>query len=593
MPSSPTSRPLATRPAATPWQLAAVSAAALLALAACGGGDGSDAATASALGATAAPATAGKPAQPPVAQPGPKPQTTLALRKLGDYTSPGGVGASEIPAYDPKTRRAFVVNGALGTVEVLDLSDPSAPTLVASLSTAAFGAGLGGANGVAVARGIVALAIEAVPKTRPGLVALLDARTLQLISTVAVGALPDMLTFTPDGKTLLVANEGEPSAYGTGDASNDPEGSVSLIDVSNPHAPKLRTVDFRAYDGREAELRAAGVRIFGPGASASQDFEPEYITVSEDGKTAWVALQENNAFAVIDVKRARLTDIKPLGHKDFNLEGFGLDASDEDGGSDTNSGSPRAHIAPQPVRGLYLPDAIASFKVKGQTYLISANEGDARADWPGFNEETRVREHCAAGGLDPTVFGADASRLLFDSNLGRLRITNTPNGGYAGRNAQGQCEALYAFGGRSITVWDAQVRPVWDSGDALERLTLEASQAGAFNFNASHDNNTLDGRSPTKGPEPEGVTIGEIAGRTYAFVGLERVGGIVTYDVSDPKAPVFVDYLNTRVGVTGDRGPEGLAFVAAKDSPTGQPLLIVGHEVSGTTVVYQVDRVAR
>ena len=166
----------------------------------------------------------------------------------------------------------------------------------------------------------------------------------------------------------------------------------------------------------------------------------------------------------------------------------------------------------------------------------------------------------------------------------------------SGKNAAGQCQALYAFGGRSFSIWDAEGRQVYDSGDALERITRDAAAAlaadpdspYAFRFNTSHDNDSLDGRSPTKGPEPEGVVIGTFGGRSFAFVGLERVGGIAVFDISDPAAPVFADYLNTRNGLTGDRGPEGLALVKAEDSPTGEPLLIVGHEVSGTTVVYRI-----
>lgn len=534
--------------------------------------------------------------QQPVGVGGGQPVTGLSLNKLGSWQSSGGVGAAEIPAYDPGTRRVFVVNGALRTVEVLDLSDPSAPTLVATIDTASFGPALGGANSVAAKDGLVALAIEAQPKTDPGVVALIDARTLALVSTVTVGAQPDMLTFTLDGKHLLVANEGEPSAYNTGNVADDPEGSVSIIDLRKPSEPVLRTAGFHAFNDRKVALQTSGVRIYGPGASVAQDLEPEYITVSPNGKTAWVTLQENNALAVIDIDTATVTDIRPLGWKDFSAAGQGLDLSDEDGGVDTNSGTPTIHIAPQPVRGLYLPDAIASYQVQGRTYLVTANEGDTRADWPGFNEEVRVREHCSAAGFDPTVFGPDADRLLRDSNLGRLRVTTTPNGNDSGKNALGQCTALYAFGGRSFSIWDAQGRQVYDSGDALERITRDAAAAlaadptspYAFRFNASHDNDILDSRSSTKGPEPEGVVIGTFGGRSFAFVGLERVGGIAVFDVTDPTAPVFADYLNTRHGVTGDRGPEGLALVEAQDSPTGEPLLIVGHEVSGTTVVYRI-----
>jgi hypothetical protein len=284
------------------------------------------------------------------------------------------------------------------------------------------------------------------------------------------------------------------------------------------------------------------------------------------------------------VATARVTAIKPLGTKDHSLPGMGLDASDEDSGGNTNSGTPALKIANHPVKGLYLPDAIARYTVGGQSYLITANEGDARADWPGFNEETRVRAHCSAG-LDPTVF-ADAVNLILDSNLGRLRITSTPNGGSSGKNAAGQCNELYSFGARSFSIWSSDLVRVYDSGDELERRT---STLPNVSFNASHDNNTLDGRSASKGPEPEGVTVARFGDRHYAFIGLERVGGVMVYDVTVPTAPSYVTYLNTRDGTTGDRGPEGLAFIPAAQSPNGKPLLVVGHEVSGTTTLLQIN----
>jgi hypothetical protein len=309
--------------------------------------------------------------------------------------------------------------------------------------------------------------------------------------------------------------------------------------------------------------------------------------VAPDGKTAYVTLQENNAVAVVDISRAEVVAVKPLGYKDHGVPGFGLDASDEDGGTDTNSGTAALKIMPRPVRGLYLPDAIAAYQAGGVTYLVTANEGDARADWPGINEETRVRAHCS-NGLDSSVFGADAQRLLFDSNLGRLRVTSTPNGGDAGKNADGQCTALYAFGARSFSIWTTGLQRVYDSGDDFEQRTTALQQAP---FNASNDNDTLDSRSPSKGPEPEGVVIGRFGMRTLAFVGLERIGGVMAYDITDPAGPFFVTYLNTRSGAGGDRGPEGLALISAADSPNGKPLLVVGNETSGTTVIYQIDLV--
>lgn len=552
---------------------ALVAALSLGVLAACGGGDGDE------------PTPVG-----------------LTVQKIGGYTSPlgksatppGTVTAQEIPAFDALTKRAFIVNASLNTVDVLDLSDPTKPVLAGVIDVSALGAS---ANSVAVSDGLVAVAIEKNPKTDPGVVAFYNASTLQLITSVTVGALPDMLTFTPDGKRVLVANEGEPSGYGTppaGTSYADPEGSISVITVNRSGsgstlavAPVVATADFKAFIGKEDELRAQGVRIYGPGANAAQDLEPEYITVSADSKTAYVTLQENNAIAVVDVATARVTAIKPLGFKDHNIAGAGLDASDEDGGTDTNSGTAKVDIVPRPVKGLYLPDAIANYTVDGITYLITANEGDARADWPGFNEETRVRAHCSAGGLDPSVFGANAAKLLFDSALGRLRITTTPNGGDTGKNAAGQCTALYSFGGRSISIWKASdVSRVFDSGDDLEQRTKALTEA---KFNASHDNDTLDARSSNKGPEPEGVVVAQFGNRSFAFVALERIGGVAVYDVSKPAAATFVTYLNTRSGATGDRGPEGMAFVPASKSPNGKPLLIVGNEESGTTTVLQIN----
>ncbi len=509
----------------------------------------------------------------------PSPQV-IKLVKIGSFDG-GALGAAEITAYDAASKRLFVVNGANGTVDVLDLSNPSAPSKLGALSVSAFGAAV---NSVAVHEGLVALAIEANPKTSPGTVAFYNAADLRLLGSVTVGAQPDMLAFTPDGKKVLTANEGEPSSYGLPD-SVDPEGSISVVTVNGGTAPTAATADFRAFNGQAAALRARGIRLYGPGATVAQDLEPEYVAFSADGSKAYVTLQENNAIAVVDVASATVTDLKPLGWKDHSLAGMGLDASDEDAGTNTNSGTPLLKIGPQPVRGLYLPDAIASYSVGGNTYFITANEGDARADWPGFNEETRVRQHCTAG-LDPAVFGANAANLLFDSNLGRLRITATPNGDTDGKNAAGQCTALYSFGARSFSIWNGNIERVYDSGEDLERLT---SNLGNANFNASHDNNTLDSRSPSKGPEPEGVVVGQFGAKSIAFIGLERVGGVAVYDVTDPRAPKFMDYLNPRTGTAGDRGPEGLHLIPAAKSPNGKALLIVGHEVSGTTSVLQIN----
>ncbi|MES3032496.1 MAG: choice-of-anchor I family protein [Gemmatimonadota bacterium] len=497
--------------------------------------------------------------------------TTLQLRKIGGFDG-GQTLAAEITAYDFVSKRLFVVNGALGSVDVLDLSDPTHPTLVATLSGEQFG---GPVNSVAADRGLIAIAVEAVPKTAPGKVVFVRATTLDIVSQVAVGALPDMVTFSSSGKYLLVANEGEPNSSYT----VDPEGSVSIIDVSNANTPSVRTATFTSYNGQAAALRAAGVRIYGPNATVAQDLEPEYITIDDAEHTAYVTLQENNAIAIVNLASATVTSVAPLGYKDHRLAGQGLDPSDRD--------TSNVRIRNWPVLGMYQPDAIASYTVNGQTYLITANEGDAREylDAPGFVEEARV----STLSLNPAIFTTAACNGVPCRNagaLGRLTVTST-----LGRNpSTGLYDALYVLGGRSVSIWTTngtQVNQLWDSGDQFEQLTKAIPEAL---FNASNNNNGFDDRSDNKGPEPEGVVLGKMGTKTFAFIGLERIGGVAVYDVTTPAAPIYVTYLNTRSGgAAGDRGPEGVTFIPAVRSPNKRPLLIVGNETSGTTAIYQVD----
>lgn len=551
-----------------------------------------------------------------------------------------GVSAAEIPAYDAATKRVFVVNALSGKIDILDLQTPATPSHIGTLDAEAVLAGAE-INSVAVNGGKVAVAIQAPVKTDPGYLALYDAQSLALLGSVKVGSLPDMVTFTPDGKTVLIANEGEPSD----DYTVDPEGSISVIDITNPAAPTARTAGFTDWNGKEAALRTQGVRLVGPRATAAQDIEPEYIAVSADGATAWVSLQESNALAKLDVANARVTDILPLGAKDHGADGNGLDVSDTDG---------KIKIAPLAgVKGLYMPDAIAAYTAGGATYIVTANEGDSRpwgednddywnwgrdadGNWlgldasnaPGFVDEFRVKHlvhksgfdrragddlppqlrQLAPGGLlDPTVFAycgateGDPGDCREDDQLGRLTVTWTM--GYK-QNADGTpqlsddgrlvYDTLYAYGARSFSIRDADGNLVWDSGDQFEKITAQAYPDW---FNSGHDETLFDDRSDNKGPEPEGVALGSISDKTYAFVGLERIGGVMVYDISDPAAPVFTTYINSRdfsvdsdkdPGAAGDLGPEGLVFVSAADSPNGEPLLIVGNEVSGTTSIYRI-----
>jgi 2',3'-cyclic-nucleotide 2'-phosphodiesterase / 3'-nucleotidase / 5'-nucleotidase len=511
----------------------------------------------------------------------------VELTPLGTYASGVfGEGAAEIVAHDPGTQRLFVVNAKAASLDVLDISDPSHPNRVAGVSLLPFG---GVANSVAVRDGIVAIAVESVPKTTPGKAVFFDS-DLNFLSSVPVGSLPDMLTFSPNGRWVLVANEGEPNSYNNADAQNvgpsvDPEGSVSIIDLSagasNLTPESVRTAGFAAFN--DATLDPS-IRIFGPNATVAQDLEPEYVTISQDSMTAWVTLQENNALAVVDIASGTVTRLIGLGAKDHALAGNAFDASDRDG---ANNG-PAINIRNWPVKGLYLPDGIDSFQANGQTFLVLANEGDARADWPGYNEEVRVND-AVNYPLDPVAF-PNAADLRLNRNLGRLRVTLATGD----TDGDGDFDVIHSFGGRSFSIRDANGALVFDSGDQIERL-IAALHPGVI-FNASHDNNTFDSRSPTKGPEAEGVVVGRAFGRMYAFVALERVGGIATYDISDPYAPFLSDYVNFRdftaapnSGLAGDLGPEGIIFIKAEDSPNGNPLVVLGNEISGTTTVYQLN----
>jgi predicted extracellular nuclease len=911
--------------------------------------------------------------------------TTGTLRKVGGFTSANG---AEIPAFDPGSKRLFVVAGS--TVEIYSISNTGALTAVGTLEPG-FTPPTGTVaipNSVAVNNGIVAVAYAIQNTTTnaqlPGKVSFFNAADGGFLNSVEVGYLPDMLTFTPDGTKVLTANEGEPNSYGRVD-SFDPEGSVSIIDLRNGVAnATVQTAGFTAFNSQIDALRAAGVRIFGPGATVAQDLEPEYIAFSGDGTKAYVTLQENNALAIVDIATATVTDIKPLGLKNHNqpsvigletyeftnlptlgttaagqsiplggfsgltfdgyaangnlkfithtdrgpngeptginrpfllpdfvpeiirfelnratgqltiteriqlkdsignslsglpntaisndanqafndevpvdlqgnilsldrlgadLEGIvvapdgtfwmvdeyrpaiyhfnsngvlierfvpvgtaaaagqpvgyfgkevlpevlgqrrqnrgfeavafqdskvyafvqsplrnpttlsngvlnGLqnirivefdpitqttrqflyimdnpppvsatdtradkigdavaigngeflvlerddDAIDSDPLSqiqkkiyrfsladatdisnlpnvingktldqmtlaelqatgvnpirktlhvdlatagyntvekvegltiidrntlavindndftvagitidpttgtftpDPNAEKPvlglislqhndidpsdrdsGINILPVPVFGMYQPDAIASYTVNGQTYYITANEGDAR-DYTGFSEEVRV----GANGyvLDPTVF-PNAATLKQNGNLGRLNVTNATGN----LDGDGDFDRIEAFGARSFSIWDSNGNLVFDSGDQFERITT-AQLPSLFNSDGDFTSPSFDSRSDNKGPEPEGVVVGVVNNRVYAFIGLERTGDIIVYEVTNPTRPQFIEYINT----PEDIAIEGLTFISAADSPTGKPLLVTANEVSRTIGVFE------
>jgi len=311
--------------------------------------------------------------------------------------------------------------------------------------------------------------------------------------------------------------------------------------------------------------------------SIEATIEPEYVTISEDDATAFITLQENNAVAIIDLTTNTLTAVKALGYKDHSVAGYGLDASDKD---DT------INITTYPIRGLYLPDAITSYTVNGATYLVTANEGDAR-DYDAFSEEERIKNL----DLDPIAF-PNAATLQADENAGRLNITTT----LGDTDGDGDYDELYSFGARSFTIWDANGNLVWDSGDQFEQQTAIALP-DYFN-SGNDDNDDFEGRSDNKGPEPEAAEVANINGEWYAFIGLERIGGVMVYNVNNPTSPQFVQYINNRnfsvdadTPEAGDLGVEDVLFISGSQSPDGNTYIFTSNEISGSVSVFKVNGV--
>lgn len=491
----------------------------------------------------------------------------ITIVPMGEYrTGMLDEGAAEIPAFDPVSKRIFVVNGADKAIDILDMSNPDKLSKLGALELATWGKG---ANSVAVKNGIVAVAVENENKQAPGKAVFFDTEG-NFIASVTVGALPDMIKFSPDGRYVLVANEGEPNDAFT----NDPEGSVSLISIAGGvdglNDADVRTVDFKFLN--DAEL-PYGMRTSNPGTSSvAQDIEPEYIAVSGDSKTAYVSLQENNAVAIIDIETATVKHVAGLGFKDHSVHAF--DASDKDG---------KINIRTWPVMGMYMPDTIDAIEIGGKDWILIANEGDSR-DYDGYSEETRVGKLT----LDPVVF-PNADTLQKDENLGRLKTT-TAQGDTDG---DGDVDVIYSYGARSFSVLNASGEMVFDSGDAFEQV-LAAKYANVFN-SSDTENYSRDNRSDDKGPEPEGIAAGYVNGVPYAFIGLERQGGFMVYDLSNPANPQFVTYHSDRrfsgnpeADTAGELAPEGMQFVDAKDSPTGNAMLVIASEVSGSTKVYDL-----
>lgn len=529
---------------------------------------------------------------PPLA--GVRASDPIQMRVVGTCrTGPFDASACEIAAWHPASSRLLVTSAAAGLVPVQVGTD-----LRLSPSDAR---AMRGISSVAVHGDMVAICGSGADASSVGEVIILDPLMKELAS-IPVGHGPDMLTFTPDGRTLIVANEAEPSD----DGSIDHPGTLSIIDLSNGVAqPSVRHVTFESFEPQVDALRARGLHAPMPGRSLVQQLEPEYIAVSPDGRWAFVSMQEANAIAIVDIAKARCIALEPLGMKDFGADGVGLDPSDKDGGP---------AIARWPIHGLYQPDTLACFVHGKELFVASANEGEPR-DHSFWSEVRRLSELAHRDGgsmpvLDAQAFPATApdgagpelqlrtpARLRAADGAGRLQVSRV-----AGDvDGDGDSDRLITFGGRSASLWRVRcddagtplgLELAWDSGSAIERTILERMPKA---FNADHDKgDSADARSDVRGPEPEGLAVADIGGRRILFVGLERPGGVIAWDITDPRAPTLATYANRRdpqadaPDAAGDLGPEGLLVIPAATSPTGRPLLVVCNEVSGTLTVLEI-----
>lgn len=525
-------------------------------------------------------------------------------------------GAAEIVAYQASKKWIYAINssGDEAVVNIIpaDTFDTAAlvkdnegiisATNLASAITLSLNENTpGDANSIAIDANnqLLAVAMAATNVGEAGQIAFynIGGDTPVFIKNVTVGALPDMVTFSHDGAKVVVANEGEPN----GDYSIDPEGTISIIDINNGTiADTALSINFQDYNNKQAELEAQGLVFANPtgrtingnliNTTVAMDLEPEYVSISKDNKYAYVSIQENNGLAIINLEDNSL-ELKGLGFKDWsNLQ---FDASDKDGGVNFKS-YPGLY-------GMYQPDTIASFSWKGANFIVSANEGDAREYFFDASDEA---DCIAKGGLnydakDGCLAYIDESRVEDltlaanfdylnndDNDIGRLKVTTVKGD----KNNDGQYESLYAYGARSFTIWDSNGLVVFDSGDQIARVTASV-HGNAFNNN--EDENKGDTRSDDKGAEPEALTLGKVGDRLFAFVGLERMSGIMVFDITNPYDVKFQDYFYNRglepsADISGDLAPEGMTFVPAAQSATNEALLIVGNEISGSIAVWEI-----
>ena len=520
-------------------------------------------------------------------------EATVKVTEVSSISSGAGEGSAEIAAFHAGSKRIFATNGVKNSIDVFDISDVANPKKIESISLERYGNDI---TSVAAGRDVVVAAVlvtesfsaTGVPTTPNGKIVVFDTNGTFLSATDVLGVLPDSVTFAPDGTTALVAIEGQPVCAKDDPATtekestdyskaSDPVGGVSVVDLTDPTAPVVRFAGFEKFS--VAQMRAKGIAVSAVVNDVSKDFEPEFVTAT-DNKTAYVTIQEANAIGKLNIKTATFESVSRA--FEGNLSKVARDTSDKDSGA-----GPRTY---KNVVAASQPDAIAGFKFGYGNYYLTANEGDAR-EYTCLNDDLRA----ASLKVDPRRF-PDWKAMSATTALGRAKVN--PNIG--DRDGDGDIDTIHLRGANSTTMYHNGAI-VWDSADLLDQI--QTSAFGVANINGSHslsaDKSTMNyvgqDRSDDKGSEPEGVAVGMVGERRIAILGLERMTALVVFDITDPRAPVFQEWLQmlpTKATPAKDVkhwSPEGIVFVPADKSPSGKALIITSYELSGSLSIHEIE----
>ena len=504
-----------------------------------------------------------------------------------------GEGSGEIATFHPGSKRIFATNGVKNSIDIFDISNVAAPKKVGSLSLSPYGNDV---TSVAAGRDVVVAAVlvtetfsaTGAPSTPNGKLVVFDTNGKVLSSPDILGVLPDSVTFAPNGTTALVAIEGQPVCAKDDPATtakedtdylkaSDPEGGVSIVDLTNPAAPVVKFAGFKQFN--VAQMKAKGIAVSSVVNNVAKDFEPEFIT-AVDNKYAYVTIQEANAIGKLDIEAASFESVTRAFESKLSVTA--RDTSDRDSGA-----GPRNYAN---VVGASQPDAIASFKVGSGHYFVTANEGDAR-EYTCLNDDQRA----SSLKVDTRRF-PNWSTLSASAALGRAKVNPT----IGDRDGDGDIDTIHLRGSNSMTMYRNGIA-LWDSGELLDQIQIKAF--GVANINGSHsyssDKSTMNyvgqDRSDDKGSEPEGVAVGMVGNTRVAILGLERMTALAVFDITQPRSPVFQEWLQmlpakaTPAKDVKHWSPEGIVFVSADKSPSGKALIITSYELSGSISIHQIE----